>query len=321
MKAIVYQKYGSPDQLKMIDVPKPIPKDNEVLLKIYATSLNTSDVEYLQGKPIYTRFVGTFKPRKKILGSDVAGIIEAVGSNVKNLKIGDAVFGDIFMHFGGLAEYCCAPAKLFLLKPKNISFAQSAAMPQAAIVALQGLKKHPVKPKQKVLINGAGGGAGSFAIQLAKSYDAIVTAVDSGDKQEFMRSQGADFTIDYKQQDFARNGQHYDLILDLVASRSAAEIKPALSPNGNYVLVGGDVPTILSILIKGFIASLNSDKKIGMLVHNYNVEDLAHMCALFDIGEALPIIDQIYPLKDTAKAFEKLISGHVKGKLVIQIST
>ena len=321
MKAIVYQKYGSPDQLKMIDVPKPIPKDNEVLLKIYATSLNASDVEYLQGKPIYTRFVGTFKPRKKILGSDVAGIIEAVGSNVKNLKIGDAVFGDIFMHFGGLAEYCCAPAKLFLLKPKNISFAQSAAMPQAAIVALQGLKKHPVKPKQKVLINGAGGGAGSFAIQLAKSYDAIVTAVDSGDKQEFMRSQGADFTIDYKQQDFARNGQHYDLILDLVASRSAAEIKPALSPNGNYVLVGGDVPTILSILIKGFIASLNSDKKIGMLVHNYNVEDLAHMCALFDIGEALPIIDQIYPLKDTAKAFEKLISGHVKGKLVIQIST
>lgn len=321
MKAIVYQKYGSPDQLKMIDVPKPIPKDNEVLLKIYATSLNASDVEYLQGKPIYTRFAGTFKPRKKILGSDVAGIIEVVGSNVKNLKIGDAVFGDIFMHFGGLAEYCCAPAKLFLLKPKNISFAQSAAMPQAAIVALQGLKKHPVKPKQKVLINGAGGGAGSFAIQLAKSYDAIVTAVDSGDKQEFMRSQGADFTIDYKQQDFARNGQHYDLILDLVASRSAAEIKPALSPNGNYVLVGGDVPTILSILIKGFIASLNSDKKIGMLVHNYNVEDLAHMCALFDIGEALPIIDQIYPLKDTAKAFEKLISGHVKGKLVIQIST
>ncbi|MBL1419051.1 MAG: NAD(P)-dependent alcohol dehydrogenase [Alphaproteobacteria bacterium] len=321
MKAIVYQQYGSPDQLKIVDVPKPTPKDGEVLLKIYATSLNASDVEFLHGKPVYTRFMGLFKPRKQILGSDVAGIIEAVGSNVKNLKIGDAVFGDIFMHFGGLAEYCCAPETLLMVKPENISFIQAAAMPQAAIVPLQGLQKHQTKPKQKVLINGAGGGAGSFAVQLAKSYGAIVTAVDSIDKQEFMCSLGADFTINYKQQDFARNGQHYDLILDLVASRSAAEIKPALSPNGNYVLVGGDVPTILSILIKGFFASLNSDKKIGMLMHNYNVEDLAHMCALFDTGEALPIIDQVYPLKDATKAFKKLISGHVKGKLVIQIST
>ena len=319
MKAIVYQKYGGTNQLNLVDVPLPTPKANEVLIKLRATSLNASDVEFLHGKPIYTRFSGAFKPKRTILGSDIAGIVSGAGANVTKFKINDAVFGDIFMHLGGLAEYVCAPESLLMLKPQNISFEQAAAMPQAAIVALQGLTKYPIQPQQKVLINGAGGGAGSFAIQLAKSYDAIVTAVDGVDKQEFMRSLGADFTIDYKTQNFATNGQHYDLVLDLIATRSAAAIKPALSPQGKYILVGGSVPTILSILIGGFFATLSSSHKIGLLSHNYNVEDLAHICELFDRGEVLPLIDQVYALKDATKAIEKLISGHVRGKLVIKI--
>lgn len=319
MKAIIYKKYGSADQLKLADVQKPVPKNGEVLIKIYATSLNASDVEYLHGKPVYTRFMGAFRPRQNILGSDIAGIVEAVGKNVKKFKVGDAVFGDIFMRFGGLAEYCCASETLLMLKPQTMNFAQAAAMPQAAIVALQGLRKYPIQPQQKVLINGAGGGAGSFAIQQAKTYNAIITAVDDAEKQGFMRSLGADFTIDYKRQNFTSNGQQYDLILDFVATRSTAEIRSALSPQGKYILVGANVPIILSILIGGFFASFTSDKKIGVLAHHYTVEDLAHICELFDSGEALPIIDQVYSLEDTGKAFEKLISGRARGKLVIKI--
>lgn len=324
MRAITYTQYGLPDILKLCDVARPAPKANEVLVKIYACSLNASDVEFLTAKPAYVRFSGLFKPRKPILGSDIAGIVEAVGNNVSQFEVGDAVFGDIFPHFGGLAEYVCAGEKGLVKKPEQLTFEQAAAIPQAAVVALQALRKgeidvEPIKIGRKVLINGAGGGAGSFAIQLAKMFDATVTAVDSAEKLDFMRKLGANFVIDYKQQDYAKNGQSYDLIVDFVASRKAAEVQPALAKNGHYVMVGGDVPTILSIVIRGSSISLMGDKKIGLLVHNSNQTDLNYMLERFDAGEALPIIDKVFEFEDAAAAFLHLMSGKAKGKVIVRV--
>lgn len=326
MKAITYQKYGNQDVLQLTDVAKPTPTANQVLIQLKATSLNASDVELLTAKPAYIRFTGLFKPSKPIIGSDIAGIVEAVGANVTQFEIGDAVFGDVFGKFGGLAEYVCADQNVLIKKPDFLSFEQAAAIPQAALVALQGLRKGQVDDDEKntgkkVLINGAGGGAGSFAIQLAKSFDANVTAVDATDKQDFMRKLGADFVIDYKLQDFATNGQSYDLILDLIATRKAKHVQRALAPNGQYVMVGGNVPAMLSIIINGGIRSLFGQQKIGLLAHHRNKADLEYILECFETGKALPIIDQVYPFEQTPAAFAQLIKGKAKGKVVVQISS
>ena len=230
MKAIVYTEYGPPDVLQLKEIEKPIPKDNEVLIKVHAVSVNASDWEFLTGTPAYVRMWGLFKPKYKVLGSDIAGRAEAVGNSVKKFRPGDEVFGDILGSFGGLAEYACAPEDSLMLKPASMTFEQASAMPQAGLVALQGLcDKGQIQSGQRVLVNGAGGGAGTFAVQLAKSLGAKVTGVDSARKLELMRSIGADYVIDYRQEDFTRNGQQYDLILDLVARRSVFDNKRALA--------------------------------------------------------------------------------------------
>jgi NADPH:quinone reductase-like Zn-dependent oxidoreductase len=240
MKAIVYTKYGLPDVLQLKEVEKPIPKDDEVLIKVHAASLNSSDWEFLTGKPPYIRLWGLLKPKYKILGSDIAGRVEAVGKNVKQFEPGDEVFGDIMYRWGGFAEYVCASEDALMLKPESMTFEEVAAVPQAATLALQGLRyKGQIQPGQRVLINGAGGSAGTFAVQLAKYFGAEVTGVDSTRKLDMMRSIGADQVIDYTQEDFTQNGQRYDLILDFKAYRSIFDCKRALSPKGIYVMTAG----------------------------------------------------------------------------------
>ncbi len=269
MKAIVYTKYGPPDVLQLKEVEKPTPKDKEVLIKIHATSVNASDWEGLKGSPLYTRIWGLLKPKNQILGSDIAGRVEAVGRNVKQFQQGDEVFGDILYCGGGFAEYVCAPEDALMLKPASMTFEEAATVPQAALITLQGLRdKGQIQPGQKVLINGAGGGAGTFAVQIAKSFGAEVTGVDSTKKLDMMRSIGADQVIDYTQEDFTQNGQRYDLILDLVASHSIFDYKRALTPKGVYVMVGGSMAHIFQTLFLGSLISITGTKKWVFLGRN-----------------------------------------------------
>jgi NADPH:quinone reductase-like Zn-dependent oxidoreductase len=242
MKAIVYTKYGSPEVLQLKEVAKPTPKDDEVLIKVQAVSVNRSDWEGLSGKPLYARLGGLLKPRHHILGSDIAGRVEMAGRHIRRFRPGDEVFGDILPRLGGFAEYVCARESALAPKPASMTFEEAAAIPQAAVIALQGTRdKGKIHPGQKVLITGAGGGAGTFAVQLAKLYGAEVTGVDNTGKLDFMRSLGADHVIDYTREDFTKNGKQYDLILDVVAHRSVFAYKRALGSRGSYFLTGGSV--------------------------------------------------------------------------------
>src|SRR2546422_6727631 len=263
MKAIVYTKYGPPDVLRLKEVERPTPTDDEVLIKVQAVSVNRSDWEILTGAPLYARVGGLLRPRHQILGSDIAGRVEMAGRNIRRFQPGDEVFGDILGRMGGFAEYVCARERALALKPASMTFEEAAAIPQAAVIALQGVRdKGQVKPGQKVLINGAGGGAGTFAVQLAKSYGAEVTGVDNTGKMDYMRSLGADHVIDYTREDFTKNGLRYDLILDVVAHRSVFTYKRALSPNGSYFAVGGSVAGFLPILLLGPWLGTGTSKKI-----------------------------------------------------------
>ncbi len=251
MKAIVQHKYGSPDVLKIEEVELPTPTDNEVLIKVHAVSVNLSDWEGLRGKPLYARIGGLLKPKNKILGSDIAGQVETVGRNVTQFQPGDEVFGLMWGYRGGFAEYACTAEKALALKPVGMTFEEAATIPQAAVIALQGIRdKGQVQSGQNVLINGAGGGAGSFAVQLAKYYGAEVTAVDNTEKLDFMRSLGAGHVIDYTREDFTKNGKQYDMILDVIAHRSVFAYKRALGPNGSYFMVGGSVATMFQMLLR-----------------------------------------------------------------------
>ena len=245
MKAIVYTKYGPPEVLQLKDVEKPTPKENEALVRIHAASLNAPDLDYLRGR-FFARFQGLFKPKYKILGSDIAGKVEEVGRNVKKFQPGDDIFVNSFnCGFGAFAEYVCVPENELTLKPANMTFEEAATLPSAALIALQGLRdKRQIQPGQKVLINGAGGGTGIFAVQIAKSFGAEVTGVDSAEKLDMVRSIGADHVIDYKQEDFTKNGQHYDYILDVIMHRSIFDYKRALSQGGICVIVGGSLSNI-----------------------------------------------------------------------------
>src|SRR5437868_316071 len=281
MKAVVYTEYGPPEVLQLKEVAKPIPADDEVLIKLQAVSINRSDWEALIGKPLYARIGGLRKPGRRILGSDIAGRVEIAGKNIKQFQPGDEVFGDILWSMGGFAEYVCAREKYLALKPAGMTFEQVAAIPQAAVIALQGIRdKGQVRPGQKVLINGAGGGAGSFAVQLAKSYGAEVTGVDNTGKLDFMRSLGADHVIDYTREDFTKNGKEYDLILDVVAHRSVFAYARALRPNGRYFAVGGSVATIFRLLLLGPLIRRTTGKKVGVLVVQPNLRDLAYITEL-----------------------------------------
>ena len=266
MKAIVRNKYGSPDVLELKEVERPTPKDHEVLIEVHAVSLNASDWEFLTGRPLYARLGGFWTPRRKILGSDIAGRVEAVGGGATKFQPGDEVFGDALEWQGGFAEYACVPERALTRKPAGMSFEEVAALPQGACIALQGIRdKGQVQPGHKVLINGAGGSAGSFAIQLAKLFGAEVTGVDNTEKLDPMRAIGADHVIDYTKEDFTRNGQHYDLILDLVAYHSIADYWRALRPRGIYLIVGGSVALFLRVLFVGPWISRIGRKKMSIL--------------------------------------------------------
>lgn len=320
MKAIVREKYGSAAELKLQEIEKPQAKSNEVLIKVHAASINASDVENMTGTPFYIRAWGLFKPKYKILGSDIAGVVEAVGNKVTKFKVGDAVFGDALYSCGGFAEYACAPEKILSLKPDSISFEVAATLPQAAVVAEQGIRyKNKIKPGCKILINGAGGGSGSFAVQMAKLSGAEVTGVDSSDKLKLIRSLGADHVIDYKKEDFTRNGKKYDLVLDLVASHSIYDYKRALAPNGVYGMVGGHMRHIFSTLILGGIISLLGNKKLKIIGVTSN-QKIDYIVELIETSKIKAIIDKRYTLSQVPEAMHYQSQGHAKGKIVINIS-
>jgi NADPH:quinone reductase-like Zn-dependent oxidoreductase len=320
MKAIVYTKYGPPDVLELKEVARPTPKDDEVLIKVRAVSVNRSDWEGLTGKPLYARIGGLLRPRQQRLGSDIAGRVEMAGRNIRRFQPGDEVFGDILPRMGGFAEYVCARESALALKPASMTFEEVAAIPQAAVIALQGIRdKGQVKPGQKVLINGAGGGAGTFAVQLAKLYGAEVTGVDNTGKLDFMHSLGADHVIDYTQEDFTKNGKQYDLILDIVAHRSVFAYKRALRSNGSYFLTGGSVATILQILLLGPWISIIESKKMRILAVRPNLKDMVYITELHEAGKVVPVIDRGYPLGEVPEALQYLGEGRVKGKVVISV--
>ena len=313
MKAIVCAKYGPPDVLELKEIAKPAPRDDEVLVRVHAASLNATDFEYLGGMFI-ARLVykGLFRPKNTILGTDIAGQVEAVGGNVTQFKPGDEIWGDLSScGFGALAEYVCVPENVLRLKPASMTFEEAAAIPTAAALALHNLcDKRPIQPGQKVLINGAGGGVGTFAVQLAKYFGAEVTGVDSTRKLDMLRSIGADHVIDYTQEDFTQNGQHYDLILDVVVHRSFSDYKRALSPTGIVVFVGGSMRRV-------FLNMLLGPKKMGVVIWKPNKEDFVLFKELFEAGKLVPVIDRRYPLSETPEAFRYLKGGHARGKVVI----
>ena len=320
MQAIVYHEYGSLDVLKLEEVQKPTPADNQLLIKVHAVSINRSDWEGLTGKPLYARIGGLIKPNNKILGSDIAGIVEAVGKDVKQFEPGDEVFGLILNYGGGFAEYACKSEKALALKPTGMTFEEAAAIPQAAFIALQGIReKGQVQPGQRVLINGAGGGAGTFAIQLAKLAGAEVTGVDNTEKLEWMQSLGADHVIDYTKEDFTKNGKQYDLILDVIAHRSVFAYQRALAPNGTYFMVGGSVATMFQMLLLGPWIRRITGKKIRLLVVQTDSKDLVYITELIESGRVVSVIDKRYSLSEAADALRYLGEGHAKGKVVITV--
>jgi len=320
VKAIVYRKFGLSDVLHMEDVDKPVPKDNEVLVSVHAASINDWDWGLLRGKPFVNRLPKVLKPKHMILGCDVAGKVEAVGSGVTQFQQGDEVFGDLSgSGFGGFAEYVCAHENALSLKPASMTFEQAASVPQASALAMQGLRnKKQIQPGQKVLINGGGGGAGSFAIQIAKSFGAEVTGVDSARKLDMMRAIGVDHVIDYAEEDFTKNGQRYDLINDNAAHHSVFDYRRALNDGGVYGVLGGATSRIFQVIFLGPIVSLFSSKSLGLVLLKPN-KDMDFFIELFEAGKVKPIIDKTYPLSETSEAFRYFGESQQCGKIVINV--
>jgi NADPH:quinone reductase-like Zn-dependent oxidoreductase len=322
MKAIVYEKYGPPDVLKLKEVEKPTPKDDEVLVKVHAASVNAADLEAVRGT-FWARFGGLLRPMHKILGTDVAGRVEAIGRNVTQFQPGDDVWGDLSYPygFGTFAEYVSVSENALALKPASMSFDEAATYPHSAIVSLQSLRDTgQVQPGQKVLINGAGGGMGTFAVQIAKYYGAEVTGVDSTRKLDMLRSIGADHVIDYTQEDYTKSGQRYDLILDVVAHRSIFDYWRALSPEGIFIIVGGSLGTFLQVIFVGSLISRISSKKLGINVWEPNKrEDLTFLAELFETGKVVPVIDRRYTISEVPEALRYLEEGHARGKVLMTV--
>jgi NADPH:quinone reductase-like Zn-dependent oxidoreductase len=320
MKAIVRYQYGSPEVLKLEEVEKPIPKDDEVLIKIQAVSINGSDKEGLIGKPLYVRIGGFRRPGHPILGSDIAGRVERVGRNVTQFQPGDEVFGELPGYQGGFAEYACASEKTLARKPASLTFEEAAAIPQAGAIALRAIREQgQVQPGQEVLMNGAGGSAGTFVLQLAKLHGADVTGVDNTGKLNFMRLLGADHVIDYTRQDFTKSGKQYDLILDVVAHRSVFAYRRALKPNGTYFFVGGSVATLFQILLIGPWIRRTTGRNIRLLVVPQDRTLSLAMTELCEAGSVVPVIDRLYPLSQVPEALRYVLEGRAKGKVVITV--
>ncbi|HEX8231363.1 MAG TPA: NAD(P)-dependent alcohol dehydrogenase [Chloroflexia bacterium] len=322
MKAIVYTKYGSPDVLTLREVSKPTPKDGEVLIRIHAASVNAADLHLLRGTPFLFRLqCGLLKPKKQILGADIAGRVEAVGKDVTRFQPGDEVFGDISgCGFGGFAEYVAVSENTLVRKPASMTFEQAAAVPMAAVTALQALRnKAQIKPGQSILVNGASGGVGTFAVQIAKSFEAEVTAVCSTSKVDLVRSLGADHVIDYTQEDFTMNGQRYDLILAANGYHSLSDYKRALTPTGTYVMSGGSTAQMFQVMLLGPLHSKSGSQKMTTGGAGPNVEDLVFMKELLEASKVTAVIDRCYPLSEVAEAIRYLEKGHARGKVVISM--
>ena len=325
MKAIVYTQYGSPDVLRLQDVEKPAPKDDEVLVKVQATSVNALD-DLLSKSHLLTADIflvrlmgmGLFKPKNPILGADIAGQVEAVGKNVQQFRPGDEVFGDI--GHGGFAEYVTAPERVLALKPAKLSFEAAAAVPVAAITSLHGLRDSgKIQAGQKVLINGAAGGVGTFALQIAKALGAEVTAVCSTRNMEQARTLGADHVIDYTKENFIQSGQRYDLIFAANGYHPLAAYKQALTPKGNYVMAGGKTRQIFEAMLLGSWMSEKDGRTMGNVSAHISQEDMQTITELLESGKVVPVIDKRYPLTEVAEALRYLGSGHARGKLVIKV--
>ena len=319
MKAIVYTKYGTADVLELKEIDMPIPKDDEVLIKVHAVSINDWDWGLLQGTPFANRLLnGLRKPKKiNILGSDIAGRIEAIGKKVEQFQPGDEVFGDLTGTWGGFAEFVCARENALALKPAGMTFEEAAAIPQAGVLAVQGLRdKGHIHSGQKLLINGAGGGVGTFGVQIAKIYGIEVTGVDSSGKFDMMRSIGFDHVIDYTKEDFTKTGQCYDLILDNKMNRSIFGYMRSLNPNGIYVTIGGSTARLFQAILLSPLISIFSTKRIRFVLLKPN-KDLAYMNELFDAGKVKPVIDGPYKLSEVPEAVRYFGEGNHKGKVII----
>lgn len=322
MKSVEFSRYGTPDDLRLTEVDIPSPQANEVLVKIYASSINSWDWELLHATPFANRLMfGLFRPtRLKTLGIDIAGRIEQVGHDVASFKPGDEVYGDLSAcGWGGFAEYVAVPENVVRLKPANLSFEQAAAVPQAGLLALQGMiDKAHIRPGLKVLINGASGGSGTFAVQIARAHGAEITGVCSTKKMDFVSSLGVDHVIDYQHEDFTQNGQHYDLIIDAQARHSIFDYRRALSPTGIYVMHGGASSSIFQVMLLGPLISLLGDRKLCLLFHRAN-KGLDAMSDLLISEKVNPVIDRCYPLDDIIEALWYYGEGHAKGKIVIRM--
>lgn len=310
--------------LHLAEVKKPAPKEDEVLVKIYAASVNSWDWDQLLGKHLVNRLIGgLFTPKYKIPGCDIAGKVEAAGKNVKTFQPGDEVFGDIAgAGFGAFAEYAAVPEKLLAKKSPAMTFEQAAALPQAGLLALQGLRYNDaLKQNQQVLINGAGGGVGTLALQYAKTTGAEVTCVDKPEKFDMLRLLGADHLVNYKLEDYTRIGMQYDLILDVIAHRKVSDYKRALKPGGTFVMIGGSMGgLLLRLMLIEPTVSKRSNKKLGIMGYKPNRNDLDYLSQLFEERKVIPVIDSCYPLSEVPAAMQRLGDGNAKGKIVISVS-
>jgi NADPH:quinone reductase-like Zn-dependent oxidoreductase len=319
VKAIVYERYGPPEVLEMSEVDAPVLGDRDLLIRVEAASVNRSDWEGLIGKPLYARLGGLVRPHRRILGSDVAGRVEEVGSAVESFRVGDEVFGDVMYHGGStFAEYVCVPETAPIVhKPAMLTSAEASTLPQAAVIALQGTSGR-IEPGDRVLVNGAGGGAGAFAVQMAKAEGAEVAAVDNGMKQEFMRSLDADHVIDYTRTDYTKTDTRYNLILDLVCERSIFAIRRAVAPGGRYAVVGGSMRALLSAATVGRLLSTGG-RRIGVLMVRPNKRDLLRVAEMVAAGAVRTTIERTYPLDGVPEALRHLGEGRALGKLVIEV--
>jgi len=324
MKAAIHERYGSPDVVEVRDVERPSPAANEVLVRVRAASVNRADLDYIEPRPSFIRlFIGLRGPRNRRIGIDVAGVVDAVGGEVTRFQPGDEVFADLFSHGqGAFAEYVCAPETAFLSIPTGMSFEDAATLPHAAILAVQGLRlrngRTPARG-DRVLIDGASGNVGPFAVQIAKRMGAEVTGVCSTEKVDFVRSLGADHVVDYTDVDFTRAGKRYDWILASDSHHSILRVRRALRPGGVYVTLGGTTRTLLGDLVLGPLVSLAGSRSLGMMLwwKPFRSEDVATVAGLIAAGAVRPVIDRRFPLSEVAAALRWVDEGHARGKVLI----
>ena len=320
MRAMVYRRYGGPDNLRLEQIPQPSPRDDEVLIRVAATSLNYWDFELLRGTATNRLMGAPLRPRYSVLGADVAGVVEAVGAKVSRLMVGDEVFGDLsFSGWGGLAEYTCAREGALAPKPPEMSFVAAASVPQAGALALRGMNAAgEIASGASVLITGAAGGVGSFAVQMAKAKGAEVTGVDRGDKLDAARAAGADHVIDYTREDFTQGSRRYDAVIDVAMYRSTLAVRRVLNPGGRHVVLGGSTPLVMQTMVLLPWLRLAGSRRTRFVLYTPKIDDLTALSELATAGVFRPVIDRRYPLQETAEAMRYLGSGNVQGKLVIE---